>query len=1124
MKTSTTTSIFIGVFCYLFTMSVHAQTYQRATSVHTAINVDNSTNAIDLDFVDPRGNLSTYSTIKANSGLALGIGAYDGLQALEYPTIVPGGTTTYFKLGGNTTLLNNLLGSSDVGALLENVLFGFQTVTFSAYDASQNPVLVKSSNDIDSEEARVVSNAAGEYFLAFTPPLDYKYIQIHHDLTGTVGLLDETEIYLYGAFYTTSSTSCGGAEYTSWSANGGLLSVSLLGSGGVDNPENVIDNDLTTYSKLSLPTLSVAGSVEQTVYFDGASSSNYQINLASTADVVSLNLINNVDIIGYNGSTLVDSTSLSSLLDLDLLGLFQSNGIISIPYTPTSAIDRITIRMSSLANVSLTSSLRLYDVSKNPTELTTQAATAIHTDGATLNADMINIDCVTSYGFEYSTDPNFEPGSGTQIPVTNLASGSFSNDLTGLNAHETYYFRAYSTISSGTTYNIYGEVESFTTDFVTWNGSAWNNTTGPNTNGSDDVLVTGDYTSDIDGGGIAVDSLFINSGVVIELKNNDNIDLYGSIDATNDHSIDAKEGSVTLLGEATQVLDGNDFVDNTLNIIEVNKDVDTELDAYNEINIIDNFTITSGDLNLNNGANLVFKSSLNKTAIFGEVADCTNTTINYLGLAGSAGRVTVERFIKAKRAFRGLTAPVNCINPIKNNWQEGAQNLTSSYSNNQNPNPGYGTHITGSNIATTGFDVTATTNPSLFTYNNISQSWVSVTSTVTTTITPGSAYLLMVRGDRSINTEINNPTPTNTILRASGHLNICDFVFNPTSLSPVANNYNFIGNPYQSPVDMNLVLNDTESENVNTTSYQVYNPHLNTNGAYVIVDVTDGSSVPPSSVDQYLQPGQAAFIFTDSDGGIAKVTFKESHKTNTSTNDVIFRPSASNIDNSIRINLYKNSTELIDGVKLNLSNNFSFNKDNGDIYKSENFDETFALVNNSEDFAIVSEPAPNDSKVYPFSLINYRNSNYKFEVIIRDQNGLNFAIKDNYLNKIINLNDEVNLYEFNIDLNDDSSNSNRFELIVTNETLSNTNEDFLNFVVHPNPITENYFTIESSKLSGKDVNVAIYSILGKQVYKEDHRFDNKALKIEFNQSISSGVYLIKLNVEDETYTQKLIIK
>ena len=67
--------------------------------------------------------------------------------------------------------------------------------------------------------------------------------------------------------------------------------------------------------------------MQQTIYFEGpsASTDTYYLSLASPSDIVSLDLLDNIYIEAYNGSSLVDSQQLSSLIDLDLLGIFNSN-------------------------------------------------------------------------------------------------------------------------------------------------------------------------------------------------------------------------------------------------------------------------------------------------------------------------------------------------------------------------------------------------------------------------------------------------------------------------------------------------------------------------------------------------------------------------------------------------------------------------------------------------------------------------------------------------------------------------------------------------------------------------------------------------------------------------------
>ncbi|PKN12662.1 MAG: hypothetical protein CVU69_06410 [Deltaproteobacteria bacterium HGW-Deltaproteobacteria-4] len=112
------------------------------------------------------------------------------------------------------------------------------------------------------------------------------------------------------------------------------------------------------------------------------------------------------------------------------------------------------VTMDAAKNVSA-----IFAASPAPT-VTTGAASAISTSGATLNANVNanNSDSVVS--FEYGTDTGY----GTTIaPSPETASGTtdtaVSVTLTGLNPGETYHFRVVSTNMSGTTY---GDDSNFT--------------------------------------------------------------------------------------------------------------------------------------------------------------------------------------------------------------------------------------------------------------------------------------------------------------------------------------------------------------------------------------------------------------------------------------------------------------------------------------------------------------------------------------------------------------------------------------------------------------------------------------------------------------------------------------
>ena len=84
----------IGVIVFSLFLTyegLYAQTLVYAQTVSSEIETDNSLNAIDQ-------NQSTYATVRASTGVALGIGSYSGHLELEFPTTIPANTTTYVKV------------------------------------------------------------------------------------------------------------------------------------------------------------------------------------------------------------------------------------------------------------------------------------------------------------------------------------------------------------------------------------------------------------------------------------------------------------------------------------------------------------------------------------------------------------------------------------------------------------------------------------------------------------------------------------------------------------------------------------------------------------------------------------------------------------------------------------------------------------------------------------------------------------------------------------------------------------------------------------------------------------------------------------------------------------------
>ncbi|APU11919.1 hypothetical protein A5M85_17020 [Cellulophaga lytica] len=357
------------IFVTLLLVSItnlKSQTKNYATAVPIQDRVDNANNAVD-------GNLLTKADINASSGILVGIGAYSGYLELQYPSNLPANTTSFTKIETQDDLLPSLLGGS-LGGLLSDIagvlLIGNQEFTVKAQNNAVT-VLEKQSteaNGFSTEDLRVVVDKDNDYFLAVTPDQEYNRIRIDNSIGSLIGLNNTRQLGVYESYYTTGTGDCGLPSYTSFSGNGISLDLLNLGGAGVTNPNFAIDGDVSTFAELGLGVLDVAASIQQTIYFDADSGTDdvIYVRLAVDPSLVSLGLLNNINITASNGVQEVYSSNISSLLSLDLLGLLQNGNSTVVAFKPSASVNRVTISLASLLNVAVSQQIRLYDIYRAP--------------------------------------------------------------------------------------------------------------------------------------------------------------------------------------------------------------------------------------------------------------------------------------------------------------------------------------------------------------------------------------------------------------------------------------------------------------------------------------------------------------------------------------------------------------------------------------------------------------------------------------------------------------------------------------------------------------------------------------------------------------------------------------
>jgi len=463
----------------------------------------------------------------------------------------------------------------------------------------------------------------------------------------------------------------------------------------------------------------------------------------------------------------------------------------------------------------------------------------------------------------------------------------------------------------------------------------------------------------------SINNIIIANGASITVGSGGTFEIYGTIN--NGGTFNATNGTISMRGGTQQTIPANAFSDNTIKNLTINNASGVLLGGA--LNITGTYTPTAGALTT--FGHLTLKSTANGTARMA---------------AGSGayvlGNVNVERYIPARRSWRVLTAPITNSNTIFQGWQNGGV-----YS------LGKGMLVTGpSPSSTNGLDFSYLNNPSIKRFDNSTQQFVNLLNTKVP-LSPGSTgnadnggYFVFVRGDRDPNNIDPNGIIKNiTILTSTGYLQTGTQRF--TNLSSTAGGFSIVGNPYASPIDLNLMLTNSGTTNIKRKFY-VWDPELNLVGGYVVMDdvVTPGIFSPsPASSTQTndIQSGQGFFTITHT-AGSAAVEFKETNKSGWNNTRIFGRPSGITetfIANLNLLNIADGSTISADGIRADFNPAFAPEIDDFDNLKCINSNETFGLLRNNVLLATERRPSLVGKDTLFFNLTRTTKRNYQFKFI-----------------------------------------------------------------------------------------------------------------------------------------------
>ena len=505
--------------------------------------------------------------------------------------------------------------------------------------------------------------------------------------------------------------------------------------------------------------------------------------------------------------------------------------------------------------------------------------------------------------------------------------------------------------------------------------------------------------------------------------------------------------------------------------------------------------------NITNNGDLVFQSDASGS---GQLANFSGSL---------TGDITVERFIPAKRAFRFVASPIANVN-IADAWQQQ-------------------THITGTEgtvgqTSAEGFDETLSGAPSMFIYDHSladqinNNAWVPIAST-TQDIQAGQPYRLFVRGDRSIDLSNNEDPATDVTLSATGTLHTGTF---NVETSNFADNFTFVGNPYQAVVDLN---NLTYGDGVNNTFAYYWDPALGTAGGFVTTTLSTGTPDPGSSnADEFLRPGQAVFIRNNNTGTDYSIQFNEDDKDTSGSQLQVF--SEATIPAYINVRIYKtekfnNNQAEEDAFGLRFSENGNNELDHLDAIKMGNSGINLASVNDNKLLAIENRSTPQLEENIALLLNNLNSEAYTFTINVQNfGNEAEIFLKDKYTDQLIALDQGMNEIEFTADASiPESVSILRFEFVFGNVTLSNEEFNFAdNIQIYPNPVQDELNLNFSSEFQGGPVQIQVFDLLGRQMMQSNVSIsDNKSHKIDAT-NLNSGIYFVKLNHSNKNHVHRFI--
>jgi hypothetical protein len=312
----------------------------------------------------------------------------------------------------------------------------------------------------------------------------------------------------------------------------------------------------------------------------------------------------------------------------------------------------------------------------------------------------------------------------------------------------------------------------------------------------------------------------------------------------------------------------------------------------------------------------------------------------------------------------------------------------------------------------------------------------------------------------------------------------------------------------------------------------MWDPFINTRGAYATVDLSTSSTSPTASTaTKYLQPGQAFFVKTSASAtGSPSFSFTEASKyTGGTFSTTNLWEIPNRVFDLIDVTLINKDSQVVaDGTQIRFSPGFSDEISDLDSRKVMNLDENLSIYNEGSLLSIDSRSAAKSSDYIQLFLDRYRAKNYTFRIKASAMPGFELQLRDKYTNQItaISKNQETE-YSFSVsDL--ESKRIDRFalELNFPNDVkLQNQELSVSQVQVYPNPVSENTLNvILPTAFLNQSCNLKIIDLNGAVVWMQTKLLLDRHWNIPLEEPWSNGIYFIQASSENLILNDRFVIQ